>query len=236
MPGLKDNVSKNFKGQFITDIETMAARTATIKAYIFDWDGVFNDGYKNDHGSSPYSETDSMGTNLLRFSHFLRHWQPPVFAIITGEKNHSAFALSQRECFHSVYFKIKHKADALRHLCKEHRIQPEEVAFVYDDVLDLSVAKLAGMRFMVPHIATNMLQDFAVRNGWVDYITHSEGHHFAVREVCELFLSLTEQYDSVIQHRLEFSEQYRSYLALRNAVKTSFYSVDANNNIQPASI
>ena len=89
---------------------------------------------------------------------------------------------------------------------------------------------------MVPHTATKMLQEFTIKNGWVDYITNGEGHQFAVREVCDLLISLNNQYDSVIQHRLEFSEQYRSYLSLRNAVKTAFYSVDSNNNIQPASI
>lgn len=236
MAGIKDIISKNFKGQFITDINEMAEKAATIKAYVFDWDGVFNDGYKNDNGSSLYSETDSMGTNLLRFSHFLKTWQAPVFAIVTGEKNQSAFALSKRENFHSVYFKIKHKADAIRHLCKHHNIKPEEVAFVFDDVLDLSVAKLAGMRFMVPHAASSMLQEFAIKNGWVDYVTNGEGHQHAVREVCELLICLGNQYDTVIQNRLEFSEKYRSYLSLRNEISTTFYSVDSNNNIQQAKV
>ncbi len=216
--------------------EEMAAKAATIKAYIFDWDGVFNDGYKNDNGSSAYSETDSMGTNLLRFSHFLRTWQTPIFAIITGEKNNSAFALAKRESYQAVYFKIKHKADALRHLCKVHNIQPDEVAFVFDDVLDLSVAKIAGLRYMVPHAATKMLQEFAIRNGWVDYITFSEGHQFAVREASELLICLSDQYDTVIQNRLEFSEKYRSYLSRRNEIETAYYSVDNNNNIQPATL
>ncbi|HEX7844939.1 MAG TPA: hypothetical protein VF476_04000 [Chitinophagaceae bacterium] len=234
MSELKKTIEENFKGQFITGLDDIIAKAAGMKAFIFDWDGVFNDGFKNDAGSSPYSETDSMGTNLLRFSHFLRTWQTPVFAIITGEKNHSAFALSNREHFHAVYFKIKHKADALRHLCKQHNIKPSEVAFVFDDVLDLSVAKIAGLRFMVPHAATSMLQQFAVKNGWVDYITQGEGHQFAVREVCELLISLTGQYDAVIQNRLEFSEKYRSYLSMRNDVNTAFYSVDGKNKIEPA--
>ena len=236
MGDIKTRISKNFKGQFIADVEELVARAARVKAYIFDWDGVFNDGFKNENGSSPYSETDSMGTNLLRFSHFLRTWQAPVFAIITGENNQSAFALSKRENYHAVYYRIKHKADAVLHLCNQHKVKPEEVAFVFDDVLDLSVAKIAGIRFMVPHAGSSMLEEFAVKNGWVDYITHGQGNQHAVREVSELLISLTDQYDTVIQNRLEFSEKYRSYLSLRNDVETRFYSIDGNNKIQSAFI
>jgi 3-deoxy-D-manno-octulosonate 8-phosphate phosphatase (KDO 8-P phosphatase) len=236
MSGSIQSISENFKGRFITDPASIVAKAATIKAYVFDWDGVFNDGFKNDNGSSPYSETSSMGTNLLRFSHFLRKFELPIFAIITGEKNESAFALSKREKYHAVYYKIKHKADAVRHLCDEHKIEPHEVAFVFDDVLDLSVAKIAGLRFMVPHEATVMLADFAVRNGWVDYLTNCSGDNHAVREVSELLISCGGQYDEVIKNRMEFSEQYRGYLSLRNEIETAFYSVSKKNNIQSVTV
>ena len=47
-------------------------RLDKIKAFVFDWDGVFNNGAKDSEGASPFNEVDAMGTNLLRFNHHLR--------------------------------------------------------------------------------------------------------------------------------------------------------------------
>ena len=38
-------------------------RLARTKAVLFDWDGVFNDGFKDAEGGSPFSEVGSMGVN-----------------------------------------------------------------------------------------------------------------------------------------------------------------------------
>ena len=77
-----------------------------IKAFIFDWDGVFNNGQKNANSSSNFNETDSMGTNLLRYSYFLTNGVLPITAVISGEKNEAAFYFCERECFKFSFFKI----------------------------------------------------------------------------------------------------------------------------------
>lgn len=230
------DITAFFKGRFITGLEALQQKLAGINAYVFDWDGVFNDGFKNDAGSSPYSEVDSMGTNLLRFSHYLRTQSNPVFAIISGEKNLAAFTLAKRENFHAVYFRIKHKADALNHLAATYGLKNEEIAFVFDDVLDLSAAKLAGLRIMVPHAATSRLIDFSLHNHLADYITGADGQQHAVREAAELMISLGNQYDATIQNRMDFSPLYQEYLAKRNAVTTSFFTIDPANSIQAATV
>ena len=38
-------------------------RLARTKAVLFDWDGVFNDGFKDAEGGSSFSEVGSMGVN-----------------------------------------------------------------------------------------------------------------------------------------------------------------------------
>lgn len=230
------DITSFLKGRFITGFEALQKKLEDIKAYVFDWDGVFNDGFKNDDGSSPYSEVDSMGTNLLRFSHYLKTKANPVFSIISGEKNASAFTLAMRENFHAVYFRIKHKADALQHFAATYRLKPEEIAFVFDDVLDLSAAKLAGLRIMVPHAATPVLTDFAVRNNMVDYISFADGQNHAVREAADLIISLSGNYDVTLANRIDFSPVYQEYLAARNSVSTSFYTIDSKNSIQSATV
>lgn len=231
-----EHITSVFRGRFVAPPVRLYEKLEKCKAYVFDWDGVFNDGFKNDNGSSPYSEIDSMGTNLLRYNHFLRTGNNPVFAIISGEKNTAAFTLSQRENFHSVYFRIKHKADALEHLCKQYDLKQEEIAFVYDDVLDLSAARLAGLRVLVPHTANPMLTEFCTQNGLVDYITYCNGNQHAVREAAEMLMGISGHYNDTIRNRMDFSGSYQEYLQKRNQVSTSFFTIDNNNHIQPATV
>ena len=232
MPNPFEHISHYYKGRFIADPLALSKKLEKIKAYVFDWDGVFNDGYKNESGSSPFSEIDSMGTNLLRFNHFLRTGENPFFLIISGEKNQAAFALAQREHFQVVYYSIKNKQETIYHLCDQYKIEPAEVAFVFDDVLDLSAARIVGLRLMVAHAANPMLVDFALRQGLADYITHQDGKHHAVREAAELLMTLSGRYDDTILHRMDFSELYQQYLNQRQAVATRFITIDSSGFIQ----
>ena len=60
-------------GTFLSNALDISAKLKTIKAFVFDWDGVFNNAVKNENKSSNFNEADSMGTNLLRFNYFLHN-------------------------------------------------------------------------------------------------------------------------------------------------------------------
>lgn len=212
-----------FKGNFLTPREKLASKLGGIRAFVFDWDGVFNDGRKDLAGTSPFSEVDAMGTNLLRFNHFLLHQQQPFCAVISGEKNEISFSFARREHFHQVYFGIKHKIRALYHFCDQHKLNPSEIAFVFDDVLDFSVAEVAGIRIMIGRQSTLLLQEFARKNGLVDYITASDGGSHGLRESAELLMGLSGMYNETIDHRMRSSEIYRTYLSSRNEATTTLY-------------
>ena len=47
-----DQIPEFFKGTFLTDPSLIRQKFFNAKAFVFDWDGVFNDGYKNENGSS----------------------------------------------------------------------------------------------------------------------------------------------------------------------------------------
>lgn len=217
-------IAENFKGNFITEPARLQQQLAKIKAYVFDWDGVFNNGQKDDNGSSPFSEVDAMGTNLLRFNHYLRTGDLPYFAVISGENNKAAHTLSRREHFHAAYSGIKYKPEALEHLCKSCSIKPDEIVFMYDDVLDLSVAAKAGVRFMVKRSCNPLLMDYVVKHGLVDYITACDGNNSAVREVAELMMGLNGKYDETVEERMNFTDNYQRYLKLRNRSEVRFYT------------
>jgi len=220
-----DFIGKTFGGTFVTAPEMMMKKLAGISAYIFDWDGVFNNGSKGADGSSPFNEVDSMGINMLRYNHYIRKSLNPVAGIITGEKNPVAFTFAKREHFHSVYYGIKNKKDALMHLCEAHDIQPEEVAYFFDDITDLEVASMCGMRVMVGRNCNPMLLNMAKEKQLADYITANDGGNNALREATELLKALSGKYDETIIQRSVYSEHYRDYLNSRNIPSPAFYTV-----------
>ena len=219
-----NQIGEFFKGKFLTDPSLIRQKYFRAKAFVFDWDGVFNDGYKNENGSSFFSEIDSMGTNLLRFNYYLVAKQMPVAAIISGEKNNAAFSFASREHFDAVYYKIADKAQALEHLCNKFSLYPSEIVWVFDDVTDLSVARKAGLKIMISRAVDSMLRTFVTRYQLADYITFFHGGHHAVREVCDLFMGLSGASDETFTNRFEFTPVYQKYLALRNKAGTSFFT------------
>ena len=208
-------------GNFSRPFAEFKEKLSKIKAYLFDWDGVFNNGVKTEQGGSPFSEVDAMGTNMLRFGHWLKNGKLPQVGIITGEDNPSASYLAQREHFHSVYLKSKDKLIAFDHFLKSNQLQPHEVAFVFDDVLDLGVAEKCGLRILVRHRAAPMFLNYSIKNEIVDYITANDDH--GVRETCELILSTMDVYDQAIHYRSHFHENYKNYLTIRQSVETKSY-------------
>jgi 3-deoxy-D-manno-octulosonate 8-phosphate phosphatase (KDO 8-P phosphatase) len=212
-----------FTGEFITDKHQISQKLSTIKAFVFDWDGVFNMGHKDADGCSTFSEVDSMGTNLLRLNYYLRNQTCPKVAIITGENNKTAFGFAKREHFDAVYYNAKNKRLAMDHFCRSFRIQPHEIAFVFDDVLDLNVAAIAGLRCMINREATPMFKKYVIQNQLVDYITKYTGGEYGVREVSDLLMALSGSYNETVTHRMNYSEIYADYLKLRNANEVAVF-------------
>lgn len=212
-------------GKFITPINDIKNKLSHIKAYIFDWDGVFNNGEKSANGSSTFSEVDSMGTNLLRYSHFMNNNKLPLAAVISGEKNESAFYFCKRECFDYSFFKVATKINALNFICEKENIKPSEVAYFFDDVLDLSMAEVCGVRILVNQKANPLFANYCIKNNLVDYLTASQGGQFAVREATELLIALNENYSEVITNRKNSATDYKTYIEKRRTISAKFFTV-----------
>jgi 3-deoxy-D-manno-octulosonate 8-phosphate phosphatase (KDO 8-P phosphatase) len=225
-------IFQNIGGQFITPPDQLTQKISQIRAFVFDWDGVFNDGTKTEQGSSPFSEIDSMGINLLRFGWWHHHRQQmPVIAIISGEKNSLSFRLTNREHYDAGYFKIKHKIEALEHLMKAHQLEAHQVAFFFDDALDLSIAERCGVRILTRHKGNPMFRQYVINNHLVDYVTGSRGGHHAVREGCELLLALTQIYDQTIALRQQYRPDYETFFEKRQTIESHFFTL-VNNHFE----
>lgn len=211
-------------GEFILPEASLIEKMKHIKAFVFDWDGVFTDAGKDHLLQSRFNEADSMGTNLLRFSYYLHHKTLPTAGIISGEKNSAAFTFIDREKFHASYSKFANKIDAAKHLCAAHHISLNEIAYVFDDVLDLGLAAECGLRIFIPRNANPLFNEYVLKHHLADYTCGSAGGTGAVREACELMIGLNGNYEQVITERKNFSETYSNYLALRKSTIPVYYT------------
>jgi len=211
-------------GTFVRPAEQIGQKLKQIKALVFDWDGVFNTGQKGGHLHSPFSEADSMGTNLLRYGLWLNTGQMPLTAIITGAHNESAFDFAHRERFSAVFHRILDKKEALQEFCRQQQITPEEVAYFFDDANDLAVAQVVGLRILIRRNASPAFRHFVQQAQLCDYITALEGGAHALREAAEMMLWASGLDQAVFRSRMLLDEPYRTYFQARQAMVTKFFS------------
>jgi 3-deoxy-D-manno-octulosonate 8-phosphate phosphatase (KDO 8-P phosphatase) len=209
-------------GRFVTPAAQIAANLRGLRALVFDWDGVFNSGVKG-AGASGFSEPDSMGTNMLRFALWRERGTQPVCAVVSGADNPAAREFAKREHFHDVYCGIRDKSLAFASFVKTHDIRSSAVAYVFDDINDLAVARACGLRILVRRDASPLFLDHVARHGLCDYITAHESGRYAVREACELLIGLLEQYEAVVTARSNVDPHYEAYFAERQRLATEIH-------------
>ena len=205
-------------GEFLVSYPDFIAKALKIKMIIFDWDGVFNGGFKGDGVYSPFSEVDSMGLNMLRFGYKMLSGNILLSGIISGMDNKNTEMFVRREHLDFKCLGFKDKNEGFKIVLKEFGVKPSEVAFVYDDILDLTVAEQCGLRLQVRHDAAPMFTNYVKNNLLADYITAQAGERHAVREVTELLLAAINKYDAAVDSRTHFDEQYAEYIGKRNAI------------------
>lgn len=203
--------------RFATAPGELAARLARCRAVVLDWDGVLGPGLKGPAAPAAFNEIDAMGLNLLRFALWRRGGAaavPPV-AVVSGQKDPAAQALAERDHLDALYMGFLDKRLALEHLCRTRGLEPAEVLFVFDDVIDLGVAERCGARFLVGRPAQPLVEAFARRRGLCDYVVRAPAAAGAVREACEVALALLGVDEEVFVARGWFEESYRRYLDAR---------------------
>ncbi|MDZ7849151.1 MAG: hypothetical protein U5L96_21865 [Owenweeksia sp.] len=156
----------NIGGQFYTSAFNIQEKLQNIKAYLFDWDGVFNDGRKGDDHVSDFSEIDSVGVNMLLFGHFLTFKHQAKIALISHENDPICHSWASREGLDEVYLKATQKEKALAHFCDVHDLTPDNVVYVYDDVSDVPVAAQVGLRMVVGRQSNPVFQNTLSAINW----------------------------------------------------------------------
>ena len=115
-----------------------------IKILLSDCDGVMTDGgmYYSENGDElkKFNTRDGMGIQLLRERGIL-------FGIITGEESELVKRRAKKLKACECYTGVKDKLAVYEEIKKKYCLDDSEIAYIGDDVNDISVLKKAGVSF-----------------------------------------------------------------------------------------
>ena len=158
------------------DAASLANIIRNIRLVAFDFDGVFTDNtvyvFEDGREAVRCTRSDGIGLNKLR-----AHGIETV--IISTEPNPVVSARSRKlkiDCIQNC----EDKLHALGQLLSKLGLTFEQVAFVGNDINDLSVLTAVGLPIIVSDAHPDVVS-------YARYQTKAAGGYGAVREVCDLF-------------------------------------------------
>lgn len=151
------------------------ALLSSVRLIAFDFDGVFTDNtvYVDQNGSESVRCWRSDGLGLAR----LRECGIPA-VIVSTEQNPVVSRRAEKlrlPCRQGV----ADKAAAIRELCVEWRVSPDQTMFVGNDINDIPAFLSVGIPVGVADAHPSV-------HAYVLYRTRTPGGHGAVREICDL--------------------------------------------------
>jgi len=162
-------------------------RARKIKLLILDVDGVLTDGrivYDNFGDELKFfNVNDGLGVFLLR--------KAGIKTVIITAKKTRAVVKRARDMRVSAVYSDHYKLKIYQKVLKKFRVKDEEVCFIGDDLLDLSIIKRAGLAVTPPNAVAEVR---AISH----YTTKKEGGKGAVREVIEIILKSQALWEKTI--------------------------------------
>ncbi len=157
----------------------LARRAARIRLLCVDVDGVLTDAgmYYGPDGEvlKKFNTRDGLGLARVREAGV-------AVAIISGEDSAIVHARAAKLKIDDVYCGVSNKRLVIDELCTKHGLGLDEVAFIGDDLNDLSALECVGLACAVAD-AADPVQTVA------HYVSRRRGGDGAVREVCELLIA-----------------------------------------------
>ncbi len=159
------------------------ARWSRIRLFAMDVDGILTDGrvFVSSDGSESkaFSVLDGLGLARVREAGIEVAW-------ISGRPSKATTLRATELKIQRVMQGRNEKAVCLREILEELRLEPWEVCYMGDDLIDLPALQLAGIGVTVPEACDD------VREG-ADWITSRGGGFGAVREVCDRLVTAREE-------------------------------------------
>lgn len=174
--------------------DSVQARAAAVKLLLMDVDGVLTDG-------KLYNVPDSLG-NMVETKGFdsqdgiALQWlfrEGIRTGVISGRIS-PATAERARQCKMAyVYQGHTEKIPIFEEILADAKVDPQDVAYVGDDVTDVVVMRRVGFAVAVANARPEVKRH-------AHFVTQSSGGQGAVREVIELILQAQDRWSGVLRH------------------------------------
>lgn len=167
----------------------ISAQLDKIELLLLDVDGVLTEGTVtyNDNGIEykKFNVRDGLGIRMLM------HFGVDV-GIVTGRRSEALRHRCDNLGIELLFDGIKNKAEVLDAIVTRTGSIPENIAFIGDDLVDLSLMRKVGLPIAVSDAHPVVLENAAI-------ITSAGGGNGAVREICEAILKAKGLWEKVIE-------------------------------------
>ncbi len=160
-----------------------------IKMLLLDVDGVMTDGTIIYDDSNIQTKTfcvrDGLGIRLLMLAGI-------EVGVISGRKSEALRHRCKNLNIHYIYDSVKNKVEILDELIEKTGITAENIAYMGDDLPDISIMKAVGMPIAVADAHEIIIEISHI-------VTSAKGGSGAIREICEAILKAQDCWDSLIE-------------------------------------
>lgn len=169
--------------------EELGLKASKIKLLLLDVDGVLTDGriIYDSHGrdSRFFDVHDGLGVYVL-------HKFGIKTVLITAKSSKTIAPRAKDMRVVEVFADIFPKSAVFNKILKKYNVNSDEVCFVGDDLVDLSIMRKVGLPVAVANAAVEIKEV-------AGFITNRTGGRGAVREVAELILKSQGKWEDVLK-------------------------------------
>ncbi len=155
-----------------------------ITHVVLDVDGVFTNGTitytKDGEHTKNFDMRDGMGLEILK------QFNVGVM-VMTSEQSDLVAKRMQKLKIDNVYLGVKDKYSLLQHILKTQKLSISNIAYIGDDVNDLTNICSVGWSF-APNNATNIVMQHA------DVVLSKKSGDGAIREACEFIINYNKRF------------------------------------------
>ena len=169
--------------------ENILNKAKKVKLLLLDVDGVLTDGriiYDSAGRDSKFFDVhDGLGVYVLHMSGIRT-------VLITAKSSKTISPRAKDMRVAEVFADIFPKTAVLEKILKKYRVTPDEVCFVGDDLVDLSLMRKVGLPVAVANGASEIKEA-------ASFVTNRSGGRGAVREVAELILKSQGKWEDILK-------------------------------------
>lgn len=156
----------------------------SIKAFIFDYDGVMTDGFIWTANDEVIVRNGNVKDGYAIQYAIKKGYK---VAILSGGKGKSIETRMNMLGVKDMFLSSKQKMDTYYKYLKDNNLQKENILYMGDDIPDYDIMQNVGVA-TCPQDAAEEIKDVA------DYISHQKGGYGCVRDVIEQVLKLQGQW------------------------------------------